>query len=76
MLCTPRRVATSATRRAPTSWVTSAATVLIESANAVRNGVEAEFDAALDAFYDEWSHGTSSPARFEKEYLLAVGTRR
>lgn len=45
-------------------------------ANAVRNGVEAEFDAALDAFCDEWSHGTSSPARFEKEYLLAVGTRR
>jgi ubiquinone/menaquinone biosynthesis C-methylase UbiE len=45
-------------------------------ANAVRNGLEAEFDAALDAFCDEWSHGTSSPARFEKEYLLAVGTRR
>jgi SAM-dependent methyltransferase len=45
-------------------------------ANAVRNGAEAEFDAALDAFCDEWSHGTSSPARFEKEYLLAVGTRR
>jgi SAM-dependent methyltransferase len=45
-------------------------------ANAVRNGVEAEFDAALDAFSDEWSHGTSSPARFEQEYLLAVGTRR
>jgi ubiquinone/menaquinone biosynthesis C-methylase UbiE len=45
-------------------------------ANAVKNGQEAEFDAALDAFCDEWSHGTSSPARFEKEYLLAVGTRR
>jgi ubiquinone/menaquinone biosynthesis C-methylase UbiE len=45
-------------------------------ANAVRNGVQDEFDAALDAFCDEWSHGTSEPARFEKEYLLAVGTRR
>ena len=45
-------------------------------ANAARNGTEAEFDAALDAFCDEWSHETSSPARFEKEYLLAVGTRR
>lgn len=45
-------------------------------ANAVRNGTEAEFDAALDAFCDEWSHGSSSPARFEKEYLLTVGTRR
>ena len=45
-------------------------------ANAARNGVEDEFDAALDAFCDEWSHGTSSPARFEKEYLVSVGTRR
>lgn len=45
-------------------------------ANAVRNGTEAEFDAALDAFCDEWNHGSSSPARFEKEYLLTVGTRR
>ncbi len=45
-------------------------------ANAVRHGLETDFDAALDAFCDEWSHGTSSPARFEKEYLLAVGTRR
>jgi SAM-dependent methyltransferase len=44
-------------------------------ANAVRNGVEDEFDAALDAFCDEWSHGSSAPARFEKEYLLTVGTR-
>jgi len=44
--------------------------------NAVKNGREADFDAALEAFCDEWSRGTSSPARFEKEYLLAVGTRR
>ena len=45
-------------------------------ANAVSNGQEAEFDAALDAFCDEWSHGSSSPARFEQEYLVAVGKKR
>lgn len=45
-------------------------------ANAVKNGREDEFDAALDAFCDDWSRGTSSPARFEKEYLLAVASRR
>lgn len=44
-------------------------------ANAVRNGLEAEFDAALDAFCDTWDRGTNSQARFESEYLLAVGTR-
>jgi SAM-dependent methyltransferase len=49
---------------------------IVTRANAVRNGREDEFDAAIDAFCDEWAHGTSHPARFEKEYLLAVGTRR
>lgn len=44
-------------------------------ANAAREGREAEFDRTLDEFCDEWSHGTSEPARFQKEYLLAVGTR-
>ena len=44
-------------------------------ANAARNGREDEFDAALDAFCDEWDRGTEGHARFEKEYLLAVGTR-
>jgi SAM-dependent methyltransferase len=44
-------------------------------ANATRNEREAEFDAALDAFCDEWNRGTPERARFEKEYLLAVGTR-
>jgi hypothetical protein len=37
--------------------------------------VEAEFDAALDTFCDTWDRGTTGKARFEKEYLLAVGTR-
>ena len=44
-------------------------------ANAVRNGLGAEFDAALDTFCDTWDRGTTGKARFEKEYLLAVGTR-
>lgn len=44
-------------------------------ANAERNGRAAEFDAALDAFCDEWNRGTVEQAYFEQEYLLAVGTR-
>ena len=45
-------------------------------ANAQRNGREAELDAALDAFTDEWNRGTPDRARFELEYLVAVGARR
>ena len=45
-------------------------------ANAVAQGREQEFDAALDAFCDAWDRGTPGQARFDKEYLLAVGTRR
>jgi len=44
-------------------------------ANAERNGKAEEFDAALDAFCEEWNRGTDSQARFEMEYLIAVGTR-
>jgi SAM-dependent methyltransferase len=44
--------------------------------NAARNGREAEFDAALDGFCDERNRGTADEARFEIEYLLAVGARR
>jgi SAM-dependent methyltransferase len=43
-------------------------------ANAARHGREREFDAALDAFCDEWNRGTAQRARFEKQYLLAIGT--
>lgn len=39
-------------------------------ANAVRNGREAEFDAALAALCEEWFDG----GRFALGYLLAVGT--
>lgn len=45
-------------------------------ANAVRESRDAEFDETLDQFCEEWSSGTSEPARFQKEYLVAVGTRR
>jgi ubiquinone/menaquinone biosynthesis C-methylase UbiE len=44
-------------------------------ANAERHGRADEFDAALDAFCDEWNLGTADQARFEMEYLLAVGKR-
>jgi len=44
-------------------------------ANAERNGRAEELDAALDAFCDEWDRGDGRHARFEMEYLLAVGRR-
>jgi ubiquinone/menaquinone biosynthesis C-methylase UbiE len=44
-------------------------------ANARATEREAEFNEALDHFCDEWNRGTPDRARFEKEYLLAVGTR-
>jgi len=45
-------------------------------ANAVKDGRVEEFDQALDEFCDKWNVGAADHARFEKEYLLAVGTRR
>jgi ubiquinone/menaquinone biosynthesis C-methylase UbiE len=44
-------------------------------ANAAKTGREAELDAALDELCDELNLGTPEDARFEMEYLLAVGTR-
>ncbi len=44
-------------------------------AHAAANGRAEEFDAALDAFCEEWNRGTSEQARFEMEYLITVGTR-
>jgi len=48
---------------------------IVARANAVRNSREAELDEALDRFCDEWNLGSDDDARFEKEYLLAIGTR-
>jgi SAM-dependent methyltransferase len=44
-------------------------------AHAGKRGRTDEFDAAFDAFCDEWNRGTGERARFEMEYLLSVGTR-
>ncbi|MGH3336276.1 MAG: class I SAM-dependent methyltransferase [Nocardioides sp.] len=44
--------------------------------NAAKDGREHEFDDALDAFCDEWDLGSSEGARFEKEYLITIGTKR
>jgi SAM-dependent methyltransferase len=45
-------------------------------AYAAKSGRETELDEALDRFTDEWNRGTPERARFEQEYLLAVGTRK
>jgi hypothetical protein len=49
---------------------------IVARSNARQTGREAEFDEALDRFSDEWDRGTADGARFEMEYLLAVGARR
>jgi len=48
---------------------------IVAQGNARKSGREAEFDDALTRFCDEWNLGTAEAARFEQEYLLAVGTR-
>jgi SAM-dependent methyltransferase len=48
---------------------------IVARANAGRDGREEEFDEAVDRFCDEWNRGTAERARFEQEYLLAVGPR-
>jgi len=44
-------------------------------AHARENGREAELDEALATFCREWNRGTDEQARFEMEYLSAVGNR-
>jgi len=44
-------------------------------ANAVKAHRDAEFDEAFEGFFGDWNRGTSDSARFEFEYLLAVGQR-
>ena len=48
---------------------------IVACGNAEREGRAEEFDAALDRFCEEWNRGWDGPARFEKEYLLAVGRK-
>ncbi len=45
-------------------------------ANARRNEREEEFEQALDSYYEEQNLGGSGDARFEMEFLLAVGRKR
>jgi hypothetical protein len=48
---------------------------IVTQANARRNGREEELEQALDAFCDEWNRGSADRARFQMEYLVAVGRR-
>jgi SAM-dependent methyltransferase len=48
---------------------------IVARGNAEKSGRAAEFDEALDQFCEEWNLGTAKNARFEQEYLLAIGTR-
>ncbi len=43
--------------------------------NARRTERVEEFDAAWGTFFDDWNLGSEEDARFEMEYLLAVGSR-
>ena len=47
---------------------------IVTRANAAKDGREGELDAALDAFCHRWNRG-GDKARFEQEYILAIGTR-
>jgi SAM-dependent methyltransferase len=48
---------------------------IVALTNAQKNGREEELNQALEAFCAEWNLGTPEDARFEQEYLVAVGTR-
>ena len=48
---------------------------IVAGRNAESNGRADEFKDAVYAFCDEWNLGSDETARFEQEYLLAVGTR-
>jgi ubiquinone/menaquinone biosynthesis C-methylase UbiE len=49
---------------------------IVAQNNARTNGQEEEFNKALEDFCVEWNLGTDGKARFEQEYLVAVGTRK
>jgi SAM-dependent methyltransferase len=49
---------------------------LVALANARKNDREPELVDAIDKFCDEWNLGTQDEARFQQEYLVAVGTRQ
>jgi SAM-dependent methyltransferase len=49
--------------------------VIAARANAAREGREAQFDEAFGQFCDEYNRGAPDRARFEMEYLVAVGIK-
>ena len=81
----PRRVAHARARRSSRSPPSSIRATTASTSRPVRpddrrpgqrrakDGREEEFDEALDQFCDEWNRGTADDARFEQEYLVAVG---
>jgi SAM-dependent methyltransferase len=48
---------------------------IVARRNAEQNGKADEFDRELQAFCEEWNLGPEDDARFEMEYLVAVGIR-
>ena len=48
---------------------------IVARANAKKVGRESELDETLEALSERWNRGSADKARFEVEYLLAVGTR-
>jgi SAM-dependent methyltransferase len=45
-------------------------------ANAEKEGRAEEFDQVMSDFCEEWNRGSAEDARFEKEYLVAIGKKR
>jgi SAM-dependent methyltransferase len=45
-------------------------------ANAEKEGRAEEFDQAMSDFCEEWNRGSAEDARFEKEYLIAIGRKQ
>jgi ubiquinone/menaquinone biosynthesis C-methylase UbiE len=48
---------------------------IVTRANARKHGQEADLDAALVEFCNRWNRGSGDRARFQQEYMLAIGTR-
>ena len=48
---------------------------IVTRANAEKAGRERELDEALEAFCQRWNRGSNDKARFEQEYILAIGSR-
>ncbi|HZO05758.1 MAG TPA: SAM-dependent methyltransferase, partial [Solirubrobacterales bacterium] len=48
---------------------------IVTRANAEREGKLEQLDQGIDRFCSDWNLGSDENARFELEYLLAVGTR-